>query len=84
MGISLCVCLRAKLLQLSLTLCDPMECSLPGPSALLLMGFSRQEYWSRLPCLSPGDLPDPGIKLQPFTSPTLAGRLFTTRAMDLP
>ena len=26
------------------------------------MGFSRQEYWSGLPCLPPGDLPDPGIK----------------------
>ena len=26
------------------------------------MGFSRQEYWSGLPCPSPGDLPDPGIK----------------------
>ena len=25
------------------------------------MEFSRQEYWSRLPFLSPGDLPDPGI-----------------------
>ena len=25
------------------------------------MGFSRQEYWSGLPCPSPGDLPDPGI-----------------------
>ena len=24
------------------------------------MGFSRQEYWSRLPFPSPGDLPDPG------------------------
>ena len=30
--------------------------------ALLSMGFSRQEYWSWLPCPSPGDLPDPGIK----------------------
>ena len=28
----------------------------------LTMGFSRQEYWSRLPFPSPGDLPDPGIK----------------------
>ena len=29
----------------------------------LSMGFSRQEYWSGLPCpLPPGDLPDPGIK----------------------
>ena len=25
------------------------------------MSFSRQEYWSRLPFPSPGDLPDPGI-----------------------
>ena len=24
--------------------------------------FSRQEYWSGLPCSPPGDLPDPGIK----------------------
>ena len=28
----------------------------------LFMEFSRQEYWSGLPCPSPGDLPDPGIK----------------------
>ena len=26
------------------------------------MGFSKQEYWSRLPFSSPGDLPDPGIE----------------------
>ena len=25
-------------------------------------GFSRQEYWSMLPCSPPGDLPDPGIE----------------------
>ena len=30
--------------------------------ASLAMGFSRQEYWSRLPFPSPGDLPDPGIE----------------------
>ena len=28
----------------------------------LSMGFPRQEYWSGLPFLSPGDLPDPGVK----------------------
>ena len=28
------------------------------------MGFSRQEYWRGLPFPSPGDLPDPGIKLE--------------------
>ena len=26
------------------------------------MGFSRHDYWSRLPFPSPGDLPNPGIK----------------------
>ena len=26
------------------------------------MGFSRQEYWSGLPCPPPGDLPHPGIE----------------------
>ena len=31
--------------------------------ALLFMGFSRQEYWSGLPCPPPGDLPDPEIEL---------------------
>ena len=30
--------------------------------APLSMGSPRQEYWSGLPFLSPGDLPDPGIK----------------------
>ena len=30
--------------------------------APLSMGFSRQESWSVLPCLPPGDLPDPGIE----------------------
>jgi len=36
--------------------------------APLCMEFSRQEYWSALPFLSPGDLPDPGIDPR---SPTL-------------
>ena len=31
--------------------------------APLAMGFSRQEYWSGLPCPSPGDLSEPGIKM---------------------
>ena len=30
--------------------------------APLSMGFSRQEYWSGLPFLSPGYLPSPGIE----------------------
>ena len=40
--------------------------------------FSRQEYWSGLPCPPPGDLPDPGIKPVSLTSLALAGRFFTT------
>ena len=45
------------------------------------MGFSKQEYWSGLPFLSPGDLPDPRIK---FVSPALAGRFFTTEPPGKP
>ena len=48
--------------------------------APLSMGFSRQKYWSGLPCPLPGDLPDPEIEPTPLTSPALAGRLFTTGA----
>ena len=36
--------------------------------ASLSWGFSRQEYWSGLPCPPPGDLLNPGIKPK---SPTL-------------
>ena len=48
--------------------------------APLSMGFSRQEYWSGLPCPPPGDLPDPGIKPVSLMSPTLAGGFFITSA----
>ena len=30
--------------------------------APLFKRFSRQEYWSELPCSPPGNLPNPGIK----------------------
>ena len=48
--------------------------------AVLSMGFSRQEYWSGLPCPPPGVLPNPGIKPSPLMSPALAGGLFTISA----
>ena len=67
----------AKLLQLCPTLCDPIDCNSPLLQALS-MGFSRQEYWSGLPCPPPGDLPDPVIKPASLMSPALAGRFFTT------
>ena len=56
------------------TLCDPIDSSLQGSS---VTGFLRQEYWSRLPFPSPGDLPDPGIKPMPPAAPALAGGFFT-------
>ena len=44
----------------------------------LSMGFSRQEYWSGLPCHPPENLPNPGIKPESLMSPELAGWFFTT------
>ena len=55
----LCVCMRVCDSQLCLALCDCMDCSCQAP---LCMGFSRQEYWSELPCLPPENLLNPGIK----------------------
>ena len=45
---------ESEVSQLCPTLCNPMDCSLPGSS--------RQKYWSGLPFPSPGDIPNPGIK----------------------
>ena len=42
----------------------------------LSTGFSRQEYWSGLPCPPPGDLPNPEIEPTSLTSPELAGGFF--------
>ena len=60
------------------TLCDPWTIACQAP---LSTGFCRQEYWSRLPFPSPGDLPDPGIEP---ASPALAGRFFTTEPPGKP
>ena len=49
--------------------------------ALLSMEFSRQEFWSGLPCPSPRDLPDPEMKP---VSPALAGIFFTTEPPGKP
>ena len=45
--------------------------------APLSMGFSRQEYWSGLPCSLPGVLPDSGIEPGSLTSPSSGGGFFT-------
>ena len=48
--------------------------------APLSVGFSRQGYWSGLPCPPQGDLPDLGIKPASLLSPVLASEFFTTSA----
>ena len=52
-----------------------MNCSLQGS---LSMEFSGQEYWSRLPFPTLGNLPNPGIEHTSPVSPALAGGSFTT------
>ena len=55
-----------------LTLCNPKTVDHQAP---LSMDFSRQEYWIGLLFPSPGNIPDPGIKLASSMS---AGGFFTT------
>ena len=61
--------------QPCLTLAAPwtVACQVP-----LSVEFSRQEYWSGLPFLTSGDLPDPGIEPTSLASPALTGGCFTT------
>ena len=58
------VVVAVSLLSLHLTLVTPRTIARQAP---LSVGFSRQEYWSGLPFLSPGDLPDPGIEAESCT-----------------
>ena len=67
-----CVCAHSVM---SLTLCSPMDCSLPGSS---VHGCSRQEYWSGLPFPSPVDLSNRGIEPTSLASSALAGGFVTT------
>ena len=62
-----CMLSHFSCIWLSVTL-RTVACQAP-----LCMGFSRQEYWSGLPCPPPGDLPDPGIEPVSLMSPALAG-----------
>jgi len=59
------------------SLLAPLDYSLQSH---LTVEFPRQEYWRGLPFPSPGDLPDPGLKLTSLVSPACADRLFTTGA----
>ena len=48
--------------------------------APLFIRFSRQEYWSELPFIPPGDLPNPGREPESLRCPVLEHRFFTTNA----
>ena len=53
------------------TLSNPMDCSPPGSSV-----YGVLHAWTGLPCLSPGDHPDPGIKaVSPVSSALLVNSL---------
>ena len=80
MGFSvLMIAMFAKSFQSCLLFAIPWTVSHQSP---LSIGFSRQECWSGLPCLSPGDLPNPRIKPKSLTSPALAGMFFATSAWE--
>ena len=73
----MCMCMLSHL-QLFVT---PWTVALQAP---LSMRFSRQEYWSGLSFLPPGDLLHPGIDFTCPASPALAGRFFTTEPREKP
>ena len=53
---------------------QPLGCS----HGQLLCPWDSPGKDTGLPCLPPGDLPDPGFELMSVTSPELAGASFTT------
>ena len=59
--------------KLCLSLCYPVDCSLPG-SSVYVIPQAQEEYRSGLAFPPLGDLPDPGMEP---TSPALTGRFFT-------
>ena len=72
---------RAQLLSCVWFFATPWTIACQAP---LFMEFSRQEYWSGLPCPPPGDLLDSGIKPVSPPSPALAGGFFTTEPSGKP
>ena len=76
------MCLCAKLLQSCPTLCNPMDCSLPGSCVHGILQARIQEWVAMFS--SRGSLPDPGIKPKSLLSLALAGGFFTWESGELP
>ena len=75
-------CMHAKLLQSCPTLCNSMNCSLPGSS---VHGILQARILSGLPFPPPGDLPDPGIEPASPEAPALQADSYcwtTTEALQ--
>ena len=67
---------EVKVIQSSSTLCDPMDCGLPGSS---VHGILQARILQWVAMSLPGDLPDPGLNPH-LMSPVSAGGFFTTGA----
>ena len=65
--------------QSCLSLCNHMDCTLPGSSYHGIFQ-ARILEWVAIP--SPGDLLDPGIKPVSLASPALASRFLTTAPLE--
>ena len=66
--------LHAKSLQSCSTLCNPMDCTLPGSLVCAFLQARRLEW---VAMTTPRDLPNPRIEPTFLMSPALAGGLFT-------
>ena len=65
---------EGEIAQLCLTLCDPVDCSLPGFS---VHGILQARILEWVPFPSPGDLPDPGTEPR---SPALKADTLTSES----
>ena len=82
-GKYVCACSVA---QSCLTLCDPLDCSLPGSSVhgIFFCLSPDKNTGVGFHFLLQGDLPNPRIKHRSPAPPTLAGKFFTTELPGKP
>ena len=66
--------LLCSVIQLHLTLCDPIDLS---PACCFARAIFQQKYWCRVPFPTPGILPNSVMETQSSASPALTDRFFT-------
>ena len=62
---------QGLVVQLCLTLCNPIDCIRQASPSTLSTAFPRHGYWNGLPFPSPRNIPDPGIEPESPVSPAL-------------